>query len=124
MEDIGHLEFGALHRPIAFPAFGGLSEGLDPSGIDYWLAYWIAAFEHIAMLGTGIRFVSHEHLSAGGSSGLAQLCAAVGLQPGDHLDAMASEFRPLPDRAGEQVADPRLRERADAGYAGLLSGRA
>jgi hypothetical protein len=46
MRDIGHFEFGALHRPLAFDP--GL---LAPYALDdpnYWLAYWISAFEHVS----------------------------------------------------------------------------
>jgi hypothetical protein len=121
MEDVGHLEFGALHRPIAFPGFREMSQGLDPREIDYWLAYWIAAFEHIAALDIGLHLVSHQGLCQGGPAALARLCATLGLEPGAHLDAMAGEFRSVPPRARDLAADQRLRERAEALHARLLA---
>ncbi len=47
MRDIGHLEFGELHQPIDFPGLDDLVGARDPSQPDYWLAYWIAAFEEV-----------------------------------------------------------------------------
>jgi sulfotransferase family protein len=120
MEDIGHLEFGALHRPIAFPGFHELSQGLDPREIDYWLAYWIAAFEHIATLEPNLCLVSHEGLREAGPAALARLCERLGLEPGGHLDAMAAEFRPAGTGSDDLGADPGLRERAAALHAQIL----
>jgi hypothetical protein len=120
MEDIGHLEFGALHRPIGFPGFLELAEKLDPVGIDYWLAYWIAGFEHIAALDTEICLISHEELSRSPAVVLARLCRYLALDPGTHLEAMAGEFRQLASRARETRADPGLLARAEALHARLL----
>ncbi len=114
MQDIGHFEFGALHRPIAFPGFREMAEGLDPGGIDYWLVYWIAAFEHIASTDVNLRIVSHEGLGEGGPDAVAQLCDWIGLEPGAHLEAMAAEFRPVVARASDLGEDQGLRRRAEA----------
>jgi hypothetical protein len=46
MRDIGHLEFGLLHTPIAFKTFENVTE-YNPDSPDYWLAYWIAAFRDV-----------------------------------------------------------------------------
>jgi len=35
MSDIGHYEFGDLHRPIDFPGLDDLTRGRDPSKPDY-----------------------------------------------------------------------------------------
>jgi len=42
MRDIGHFEFGELHRPIRFPRAPDAPES-GPEALDYWLGYWIAA---------------------------------------------------------------------------------
>lgn len=98
MGDIGHYEFGELHRPIAFPGLEALTSGTTPADLDYWLGYWIAAYEHLQSLDAGIRFVSHERQCNDGLAEMTSLCAALGLEAGPQLDAVAGEFRPVPDR--------------------------
>ncbi|WP_193369823.1 sulfotransferase [Pelagibius marinus] len=117
MADIGHYEFGALHRPIAFPGLAELTEGRDPQGLDYWLAYWIAAFAHIAEQQAGnpsrILLLSYEDTCAGGRAALAALCARLDVDPGGELGAAAGLFKaPPPARAAAGDADPALLERA------------
>jgi hypothetical protein len=97
-----------------------MSEGLDPRGIDYWLAYWIAAFEHIASLDTTLCLVPHERLCEHGPAEVARLCAWIGVESGADLDAMATEFRAIPPRAGELAADQHLLDHAEAVHAELL----
>jgi len=43
MADIGHFEFGALHRPILFDGVDELASRHDPGQLEYWIGYWIAA---------------------------------------------------------------------------------
>lgn len=42
MGDIGHLEFGQLFAPLAFPSFD--PSKFDPEDPNHWLDYWISAF--------------------------------------------------------------------------------
>lgn len=62
MRDIGHFEFGALHRPIAFEGFD--PDAHDPAGPDYWLSYWVAAFTHVAARRDACILVSQDRLRA------------------------------------------------------------
>lgn len=48
MNDIGHFEFGRLHRPILFDGMKEVIASHDPATLDYWLAYWIVAYGHIS----------------------------------------------------------------------------
>jgi len=48
MESLGHFEFGQLRRTISFPGFEDASN-FDPLGLEYWLRYWIAAFEYLLL---------------------------------------------------------------------------
>ncbi len=41
MVDVGHFEFGELHRPFGF---FGLPDDATPDTYDYWLTYWVAVF--------------------------------------------------------------------------------
>ncbi|NEX17463.1 MAG: hypothetical protein C1943_12760 [Halochromatium sp.] len=60
MKDIGHLEFGALHRPIAFDP--DVLAGYDPTQPNYWLVYWITAFEHIRKHISKLLILSQDSL--------------------------------------------------------------
>ena len=60
MRDIGHLEFGALHRPIAFDL--DFISRFDPLRPDYWLAYWITAFESVSDYTERLLIVAQEDL--------------------------------------------------------------
>lgn len=46
MAGIGHFEFGELHKRIAFRDY----REHDDRSLEYWLEYWIAAFEHLMQL--------------------------------------------------------------------------
>jgi hypothetical protein len=48
MRDIGHFEFGELHRPILFDGMESVIEEHDPNQLDYWLAYWLCAYGQLA----------------------------------------------------------------------------
>ena len=122
MSDIGHFEFGAMHKPFDFPNLGALIEGLSPESVDYWLAYWIAAFEHLATLDSA-EFVRYEALCVAGVEGLQRICTYLGVVADDEaLQAAAGVFRPPPPPRAESV-DFRsdLRERALVAWRGVLS---
>jgi len=122
MADIGHYEFGELHRPILFPGFAEARRGLTPDGIDYWLAYWIAAFRHLYRNRDRLIFVSYEHLCAGGEAGLAQLCRRLGVDPEGRQTELAREFRaPTGHAALAAHAAPELRAEASALHASLTA---
>lgn len=121
MADIGHFEFGALHRPIRFPGFDVPHEP-GPDDICYWLAYWIAAFRYLHARRAGLTFVSYEALCADGPGVLGTLCECLGLDRGAAVDALGREFRQPPGghAALTTNAAPRLREEAEALYRELL----
>jgi hypothetical protein len=45
MADIGHYEFGNIHRPIRFPGFEPGAHDADT--VAYWLSYWVHAFREV-----------------------------------------------------------------------------
>ncbi|MDX1781262.1 MAG: sulfotransferase [Thalassovita sp.] len=47
MHDIGHFEFGDLHRPILFPGLCDETRDLEPDRLEYWLRYWNCAYRHL-----------------------------------------------------------------------------
>jgi hypothetical protein len=118
MHDIGHFEFGQLHRPIQF---GNLPTG-DTESLDYWLAYWISAFEHILSQQADVILVSFENLCTGGMEGFRKLAETTGIDVEDrHASVIAGMFRTPPVYRKDTVPlDPGLRERARELHARLL----
>lgn len=64
MDDIGHLEFGELHRPIQFDGMNEVQSGYRPDTLDYWIAYWERAFGHILRHKDAVLLVSYEAFCA------------------------------------------------------------
>ncbi len=61
MREIGHLEFGANLYPIKFPGFD--RQAREATSIDFWLDYWVAAYQYMAGLGLPqINFISFDRL--------------------------------------------------------------
>lgn len=117
MRDIGHLEFGALHRPIQFPGMDQVRERHRPETIDYWLAYWIAAFTHVLQHRRHVGFMDYGALCAGGVAGVRTLAIRLGVAP-EALDALAGVelHEPRAHRPDAGSANPALVAEADALY--------
>jgi hypothetical protein len=114
MRDIGHFEFGALHRPIAFD---GVEPGADTADPDYWLRYWIAAFRALLPVVGRCHVVTQDALRAHPQATMQALAARLKLDTGG-LD-FTRHFRPVPDTAPEGLFDPDLLEEAETLYTAL-----
>jgi Sulfotransferase family len=121
MADIGHYEFGALHRPLAFPGIDDLLAGRDPLTLDYWLAYWIAAFEYLAAHRGQAIVVGYEAMCADAPRALGSLCGALDVPEEATLARAAARFRPAPLARADLAdrSDPGLKSRADEAYRAL-----
>ncbi|MEZ5289009.1 MAG: sulfotransferase [Vicinamibacterales bacterium] len=121
MRDIGHFEFGALHRPIAFDGVTDMRARYSTDTLDYWLAYWVHGFRHVLSEGDGVVFVSYERLCSGGAAALDSLTTSLGLTP-RALDDDQSFWEPRGHRdRRSEVRDQNLLAAADAVHAELLS---
>ncbi len=118
MSDIGHYEFGELHRPLAFPRLDELTANRDPLTLDYWLGYWIAAFAHVAERHEEALLVSYEDACADAPGVLGAICAGLDLREEGSLASAASHFRAAPaaNEEADRAADRRLRDQAEALY--------
>ena len=118
MRDIGHFEFGRLHKPIAF---AGVSDpGQGPDLPDYWLTYWIAAHGHILDHADRLILVTHEALCADPDGIMRALCAQLDLDDSAGVE-FASLFRPTKPSREAGRFDPALRAKAQALYRQLES---
>jgi hypothetical protein len=123
MADIGHYEFGDLHRPIAFRDLDEQFPGRDPLTIDYWVAYWIAAFEHVRARRDRLLLMSYEACCRRPSYMLGAVCERLGLDPGDALPAAAGLFGSAPEEPSGVHLDAELRARAEALHSELVGSR-
>lgn len=85
MRDIGHLEFGALHRPIAFPGQDENPYGL--TDLNYWLFYWVTAFQEISKHQEKCTFITQDTLRAKPQETIQALAAHL------DLDIRGLDFR-------------------------------
>jgi len=121
MRDIGHLEFGALHRPIAFDGTDDLFGRYRPDSLDYWLAYWIGAFRHIAIHRDQVILLSYEAACRDGATALRALVDRLGIAQTGPLESLATLFKtPTRYGAAEEAKEPTLVDRAEALHAQLL----
>lgn len=121
MADIGHYEFGHLHLPILFPGISSLIADLNPEALDYWVAYWIVAFEYLAEQ-DGIIFVSYEKLCQSPVQGLKNLCDQIELSASrSEITSVANIFKAPPEgRKQCHNIDNLLIDRANMQYKKLL----
>ena len=119
MRDIGHLEFGAAHTSFAFNGFRELAGGVDLDQPDYWLAYWIAAYRHIAANADDVVFVDHDALASDGQAVMERLTATLGADvPGTQFGQF---FSPVPRRADIDAFGGDLKRMAADLHAELIS---
>lgn len=114
MGDIGHFEFGALHRPILFDSMPAPGPGPDDG--DYWLAYWVAAFREVARHGDRIHLVDQDDLRAHPDQIVNTLLERLGLEPGG---AFRPFFHDKPDREPEGLFSSDLLAEATELYENL-----
>ena len=95
MADIGHYDFGANLRPLAFGDSSDKGFSDPPDDIRFWLRYWCAAFESILELADHPRvvFVNYDLLCDTPVPGLDTICELLGATDLD-ISTEAARFRP------------------------------
>ncbi|MCW3784801.1 sulfotransferase [Defluviimonas salinarum] len=112
MRDIGHFEFGQLHKPILFPSVE--SNSYDRSSGNYWLQYWIHAFREILNYQETCIFVLQDDLRSSPQRAMEDLCVALGL----HQSTLqfSGYFRSEPDQPMPGLFDQELYDEAETLY--------
>ncbi|NDR58913.1 sulfotransferase [Aliiruegeria sabulilitoris] len=118
MRDIGHLEFGALLKPIAFDGFDPTAR--DATEPDFWLSYWIAAFNEIARKRDACLCVTQDDLRTQPQATMQALCEASGI-PDNGAD-FTGHFRAGADSFNASAFSPGLLKEAEEIYAELSKG--
>ena len=120
MADIGHYDFGANLRPVAFGGWLDCDCPESPDEVSFWLRYWCAAFESILELAEHPRvaLVSYDVLCEAPATGLDAICDLLGVTDLD-ISVQADRFRPsnsyrelsqeLPEELAERAITINLR---------------
>lgn len=96
MRGVGHLEFGENLRPIDFGGWLDSTRWRDPMKLEFWLAYWIAAYrEAIAQETPQMVLLGYDSFCEQPAEQLAALCKRVGLPQGT---VAAGDVRKLEDK--------------------------
>lgn len=117
MRDIGHFEFGRLHKPILFPGF--VPDMYDAMSGDYWLNYWIKAFEHVLQFKTMCSLVFQDDLRASPQDTMRRICEGVDID--SKAEKFSGFFHDHPDRIVSEGFSPELLREAEQIYAELKS---
>lgn len=119
MADIGHFEFGALHRPILVEGKKAARAHNDPKTPDYWLDYWVRIHRHIARH-PNLFLLDMEAFTA--TPDIAGLLACLGLRPDAGVNARAGALiRQMTRRARPEGIDPDLLAEATELYRALAA---
>lgn len=117
MADIGHFDFGEQHRPIFFPLTEELITLHDPLTLDYWVAYWIAAFTYVLERKDKVILLSYEATCLNGKEALADLCARIGIDQNGVLESAAAIFKaPSKKHRDSSGIDRQLLKRSEKLY--------
>lgn len=122
MADIGHFDFGELHRPILFPLTEQLTRIQDQLSLDYWISYWIAAFSYVLERQEKVILISYEATCKNGKDALTKLCQRLGIEEGGMLESAAAIFKePSQKHRDRSGIDPKLLRWAEKLYSKLES---
>jgi hypothetical protein len=111
-----------LHRPIAFPKIDKYLTGRDPLTGDYWLAYWIAAFEYVLERRNKVILISYENTCIGGKTALKNICDQLKIPEEGFLEEVASMFKaPSTPKTDQTHFDHDLQRQAQLIYKDLLA---
>jgi hypothetical protein len=125
MQDIGHFEFGRLHRPILFKAGDATRRAATggPETLDYWLAYWIEAYEHILVHQEAVILLSFERACADGTATLKLLGERIDPGLARLPETVSGSFRTPTGypQMEERVQDMQLLNDAEALHRRLLA---
>ncbi|WP_172299808.1 sulfotransferase [Pseudoruegeria sp. HB172150] len=117
MRDIGHLEFGALHRLLGFDP--DIADRYRPDDPNYWLAYWYAAFSEAARNADRLHIVTQDALRQSPQATMDALLERLSLTGRRDF---STQFHSGTDEQPCEMFDPRLLREAVNLYDDLAAG--
>lgn len=123
MADIGHFEFGELHKRIDFPDAADLLAGLQPEQMDYWLAYWLISYQYLDTC-EGIVLLDYRELCQNSYDYVVRLCEKIDVKTSpEQVEAASALLKaPKPNKPNkrENGFSPQLSETATKLYQDIL----
>ena len=117
-----YAALGEIHKPIGFPGLTKWTSNWDPTTINYWVAYWIAAYNYVLEHRNIIFIISYEQTCLNPTSKLPEICEQLEIDTEGMLSDIAALFHHPPQaRADLEQIDPTLRENAKILYYRLLN---
>lgn len=98
MRGIGHFDFGENFLPVNFNDWLQRDRRPEATTLEFWLEYWIAAYEHVLRsAGSNVIFVSFDELAQRPEPTLKGLSNALALENPESLNRQHNALRkPLP----------------------------
>ncbi|TFU06327.1 sulfotransferase [Polymorphobacter arshaanensis] len=123
MAGVGHFDFGANLKPVDFDGWLLTTTHRDPLTLDFWLAYWVAAYTHLLeQHRSRIILVGHEALCANPTQVMTALAAKLKLSDPAAFVASGADIRDsTARRVPTEGVDPALLAAASALYKRLLA---
>jgi hypothetical protein len=123
MKGIGHFEFGDNLRPVDFDAWLDRAKHRDPRKMDFWLAYWRAAYRSLLAEATErVRFVNYDTLCADPQTGLERIAQFIQVENKHAFLAQAARLHaPSSHDIDGTLLDNTMVEEAKALHARLVT---
>ncbi len=94
MEGIGHLEFGANLRPIDFDGWLQSARHPEPTTLDFWLEYWVAAYSHLLTRRRTLHFLPYDWFCACPEEGFDRVAAVLDIRDRPTWMAQRTRIKP------------------------------
>ncbi|MGF1477835.1 MAG: sulfotransferase [Geminicoccaceae bacterium] len=107
MEAIGHHDFGEGFKPIDFGQWLDGSDNSDPERLEFWLAYWSAAYSRLVdETDEGCVLVDFDALCAAPLPHLERLGTAIRFEADQNFTAQVSRISPSGNKDPGKLGAP------------------
>ena len=122
MEGIGHFDFGDNLRPVDFGGWLDTSQHHNPGEMDFWLAYWCAAYRSLLEEATErVRFLHYEAFCVDPQLGLERVADFINIEHKNAFLAQTARIHAPSSYEIDCAFDETLGEEAKALHARLAA---
>lgn len=93
MRSIGHHDFGKNLLPINFDNWLNHNDPMEPTGVSFWLRYWIATYNHVLNTHNNAHLVSFDGLAENAELNLDKLASITGIKTRKYLIGQSAILR-------------------------------
>jgi hypothetical protein len=117
MAGIGHFDFGETLRPVNFVGWLDQEPPAEPTSLEFWLRYWVAAHGFMAeQFSEQVRPVCYEKLTDRPVQSLSVIASVLGAGGVEALVGQGARLHPPRPHAVPDDLNAHLLERAQALY--------